>query len=427
MTDQDGRSVREIAWSEIFPWLLLARCFRIAIQVRLLALGGVGLFLTLLGWIAIGQVFSGNPRVEREVGQYDECPWLAATERFPWTGNQWVDPDRSLQPDTGMLPRLHNSDWETVAGWRGPFWRTWEPLWSTWEFLGRPFQRIYLGQASPAELAFYLLCGLWTILVWGFFGGAMTRAAAYQLTTEERLGTGAALRFAAKQWRSYFAGPIIPLLGLFFVGLGVSVLGLLLSFDASVIVAGILWPLALIGGVLLALLFFGLFLGWPLLWGSVSSDGPDSFEAIGRAYNYTYQRPLHYLFYATVAALLGAIGWAAVQAFFTVLLGLTNWAAAWWVGQERFTSVVFGPLDLQSARGIGAVVLRFWIECVKLLAVGYLFSYFWSATAGIYLLMRRQVDAVELDEVFLEDESQEPPMPLPPVRPEPETKPEEPE
>ena len=37
-TEEKNDKLRKIAWSELFPWLILARSFRIAIQLRLLFL-----------------------------------------------------------------------------------------------------------------------------------------------------------------------------------------------------------------------------------------------------------------------------------------------------------------------------------------------------------------------------------------------------
>ena len=50
----------------------------------------------------------------------------------------------------------------------------------------------------------------------------------------------------------------------------------------------------------------------------------------------------------------------------------------------------------------GSVIIRFWADCVKFLAVGYFYGYFWTAASAIYLLLRRDVDATEMDEVFLD-------------------------
>ena len=48
-----------------------------------------------------------------------------------------------------------------------------------------------------------------------------------------------------------------------------------------------------------------------------------------------------------------------------------------------------------------------WLDLFFLLILGFGYSYFWSASTIIYLLMRRNVDEAELDEVYLEEEEAE--------------------
>src|SRR5262249_1345918 len=55
----------------------------------------------------------------------------------------------------------------------------------------------------------------------------------------------------------------------------------------------------------------------------------------------------------------------------------------------------------------------FWLYLIFLLVVGFAYSYFWSASSIIYLLMRRKVDDTELDEVHLEEEDMEEPYTAP--------------
>ena len=43
-----------------------------------------------------------------------------------------------------------------------------------------------------------------------------------------------------------------------------------------------------------------------------------------------------------------------------------------------------------------------------LLVVGFGYSYFWSASTIVYILMRRYVDDTEMDEVYLEDDEPDP-------------------
>ena len=50
---------------------------------------------------------------------------------------------------------------------------------------------------------------------------------------------------------------------------------------------------------------------------------------------------------------------------------------------------------------------------MKLLAIGYSFSYFGVASTAIYYLLRRDVDARETDEVFLDADASEQKFGLP--------------
>src|SRR5262245_10059608 len=59
MADPQGK-VREIAWNELFPWLLLARAVRIALYARVLLLGAAGLIVMTLGWQALLWTFSDS-------------------------------------------------------------------------------------------------------------------------------------------------------------------------------------------------------------------------------------------------------------------------------------------------------------------------------------------------------------------------------
>jgi hypothetical protein len=59
-----------------------------------------------------------------------------------------------------------------------------------------------------------------------------------------------------------------------------------------------------------------------------------------------------------------------------------------------------------------------WLYLLFLLVVGFSFSYFWTASTIIYLLMRRKVDDTEMDEIHLEetpDQAWTPPATTSPV------------
>ena len=175
----------------------------------------------------------------------------------------------------------------------------------------------------------------WTLAVWAFFGGAICRIAVVQLAADERVGWAAALRFARRKWLSYFAAPLLPLLGVLVAAVPLAILGLLMcAGTVGVIAVGVIWPLFLLAGFLMALLLLGLAFGWPLMWATISAEGTDSFDALSRSYAYLFQRPLRVIFYAFVAAVLGWLGWLLVVNFAASVIWLTNWAAAWGCGGE---------------------------------------------------------------------------------------------
>jgi len=424
MAEQETPSVRKVAWSELMPWLSLVRCFRIAIQLRLLFCAALGALAMLSGWTVLGWVFSGNDRLSKEFDLEPRCPWLVLTEQIP-DQPTWLQGGRGLPtagfpglPEQGREPRLPPTRESDAA----PLWGSFpslEPLLGVWEHLGAPWHKVFAPSPRRIDftdrlprLALLFFCGLWALAVWALFGGIITRAAAVELATHDRAKTGRTVRFAAAKWRAYFAAPFFPMVGVLFMGLGIALAGLLLRTQITIWLTALVWPLILLAGFFMALLLLGLLFGWPLMFANVSVEGVDSFDAVGRAYNYVFQRPLQYLFYAVVAVVLGALGWLVVWNFVAAIVGVTYGAAAW--GGADIRAIATGEGDLLWFTGIWATWIRFWVEGLKMLGAGFLFSYFWTASTAIYFLLRRDADATEMDEVCPEEEEQ-PPQPLPAV------------
>ena len=319
MAEQQGNKLRGVDWAEVFPWLILGRTFRIAIQLRHLALSAAGFVLMLSGWALLGWVFPGGEEVGKPESSTEqeswsgECPWVAAHKMIP-DSPVWFSPPVSAWEGATVERRLPPSSMAegpklapaASSGWRGALW---DPFWGTWEQLSRPFRSMFVTGMTVTGTVYLLLRGLWAVAVWAFFGAAVARAAAYELATCERLGLGALMKYARSAWRTYFGSIGIPLLGILPVGILMFLPGLLLLSQYTVWLSGlVLWPLALLGGFILAVLTLGLLFGWPIIWGSLAADKPDSFDAIGRGYQFTFQRPLNYFFYAVVAAVLGGAG-----------------------------------------------------------------------------------------------------------------------
>src|SRR5581483_1440638 len=116
--------------------------------------------------------------------------------------------------------------------------------------------------------------------------------------------------------------------------LPLALLGLAMRTNVGLFLVSLLWPIILIVGLLMVILLIGVLFGWPLMWPTISVESPgDSFDALSRAYSYVLQRPFHYLFYAIVASILGALGALFVGSVAGAVNYLANWAVGWGQGQ----------------------------------------------------------------------------------------------
>jgi hypothetical protein len=393
MAESNSATIRAVAWCEVFPWLSIVRAFRLAIAVRSLVLGAMGILLTVLVWGVIGLTFGTDEPATQ---------WLQ-----PFTANPWTE----LTKDVPNQPTFLDAGNVTVARIA-----TSNPVAKSWTLLNSPaMEGLSRTGLSLRSLACLVLCGLWGVVVWAFFGAAICRTAAVRLAADEQVGIGAALRYASRKWPAYVAAPLLPVVAVAFLVILVLILGWLMQADVGLVLGGILWPLVLVAGFVMAVLLLGLLFGWPLMWAAISVEGTDSFDALSRSYAYVFQRPLRYLFYLIVAGVIGWLGWVVVREFAAGMIWLGYWAACWGCGQDTIASIFNPGEDLGDVRRAGVWLIHFWTGGVKLLAVGYVFSYFWTASTAVYYLLRRDIDATEMDEVFLDADAAEQEAPLPPV------------
>jgi hypothetical protein len=411
MVKHDNGTIRSVAWSELFPWLRLIRTFRLAVSLRGLVFGAAAFLLTVIGWGVIWADFSQNSNSWFRT--CNECPWKLVDDAM--LGEPSPFPLFSSQKQTATTWQANNP---VVDSWTFLLRPTWEGL-STLhahkekiQYKGGIYEKeIGLGKR---DIVCLILCGLWGTAVWALFGAAICRTAAVRLAAEEQISGMASLRYAVEKWPAYFTAPLLPLLGVLVAAVIIMILGVIMKVGAGLALGGLFWFLALALGFVMALLLLGLLFGWPLMWGAISAEGTDSFDALSRSYAYVFQRPLHYLFYVAFTAVIGMLGWILVKYFAGGVIWLSYWAVGWGCGTTQF-SAILPPSNLTGISGFGAKMIEFWTDCVKLLAVGYFFSYFWTASTAIYFQLRRDVDATDTDEVFLDADADEEPAGLPSI------------
>jgi hypothetical protein len=278
----------------------------------------------------------------------------------------------------------------------------------------------------PVYSLIYMVLAL---AVWSIFGGAICRMAALHAAREEKLRMGAALRFSLGKFFSFFTAPVLPLLMIVFVGLLLALGGLVGSIPYfGEWALALLFFVALGLGMVIAFLAFGLGGGWPLMWPTIAVEGSDSFDAVSRSLHYVYARPFRYILYWGVAAVYGTICYLFVRLFaFVALLATHRWVGwsmrlahreyygpsagkldVMWAGPTF--SDFHGPLQVEATAGserAASMVLMFWIYLVSGVVLAFLASFIFSAATNIYYLLRRSVDATDLDDVYVEESSED--------------------
>jgi hypothetical protein len=407
---------------EVFPWTHLFRGLRIALELKKIVLGAVGAVLMALGWWGIGFFFLPESRVTAPeipasadaaaVRNHEQESALArfttieGVRRFPW--------EKTDGPDVYRSPL--NGGW-TERGVPTSFFLVLEPI----RRLVLPVELIFRSRGTAGA---GILLAVWTLLVWGLFGGAITRIAAVQVAREGRVGPWEALRFAGSRYFNYVGAPVLPFIGVVLIVTLCLIAGFLTRIPGLDVAMGFLWFLTLAAGFVMAVAMLGLALGWPLMYSAISAEATESFDALSRSYSYVLGRPFQYFFYAAVAILYGGLLTAAATSLAYVLVHLSQYAASWGGDESQLRLLyayapqaggwreAFGPAaggeGPTGTTRITAMLIGFWTHLVLVGLVGFAYSYFWSASTIVYFLLRRDVDETELEEVYVDEEEEEP-------------------
>ena len=396
MTLQDG-VIRSINWRDLCPWIELFRVFRISVSIQLLALGFLGAWATPIGWQLSSSIcLNGDLRADTDIQRYLRVVGWPGQSSDPHEPSLGADP----LPATGSLGHV----WDLGRVWDQ--WLVHTPLFG----LVEPMRQWFSKTGSWREYLFFMIGGFWNLMVWAVVGGAITRIAVVRLGRDERVGLRESLVFATTKMGSYVGAPLVPLIAIAVLAVPLFMLGLIMRLNIGIILGGALWGFVGLMGFTMALFTVGVLFGWPLMWSAISAEGSDAFDAISRSFVYTFQRPLHYLFYAVVALTLGLLGWLIVDLFCKIIVDFSMLSVGAGMGAaqtESFNAAIAGT-DSGTRRLMswGSALINWFNHCFLSFRNAYAYSFLWTASAGIYLLLRQNADQTELDEVYVaEDEA----------------------
>jgi len=266
-----------------------------------------------------------------------------------------------------------------------------ESLLVVWQrFLFPVFE--WLSNPTLNGTAFCLSFMIGIIAIWSFVGGCLARRSVVDLGSKMTASWADCFRLVLRRWQSIAWSVTMPSGLILLIAVGPLILGWLSNIPAiGPWIAGLLMiptVLLCIGiGWCAAITLFG----FPLsVCAIVTERGADAYDGISRSAAYTFQRPLTLALCVIAAGFLSNVG----GTLFSIVLttGLRVIEAAFDIGS--FSSLrdfesMWGPI----LRGI-----------VPLLLAAYGLSYFWTASAATYLILRKDVDHAEFDLVDMETE-----------------------
>ncbi len=416
-------TVKGVDWREVFPWTALTRAFTVAVSIPVLLLASFGVGLTVSGWaiaesllvpgqLTLAPAGATTDEMESVSHQGDtfaedtalqnaaETPFVDGSEQIP-------EPTVAVQPPGHFAPAMGSiADGDT----RSVFERL---LVGEGLMLVADLHDMLLGGDreldAKTSYAIYIIDFVWLLIVWGFFGAMITRIAVIRIGRGEKIGLKEAMADVRKKYISYVMSPVFVLVSCFVLSLPVVLISLLLNFDIGVLLASVLWIVAIVASVGVAVLLTGFFFGWPLMWPTISAeeDG-DVYEATSRTFAYTFQAPIQYLFYVSISLAIWVPSVMLVQNFTSlaeqvVFSGMNVAADEGQLIQDYLTGKV--SLDGQSQIFImGANIISGLHWFAHLMADAFCVGFFFASFSGIYLLLRRFVDHTPLDEVFVIDD-----------------------
>lgn len=281
---------------------------------------------------------------------------------------------------------------------------------------------------------FSLLFLMIALLAFALACGAIARQVALEDAIDEHISMGEALRFAKSKWPELVFAPGFVLVAFLALVVVLALAGVVTAIPwLGEILVGFLLPLGLLIGFALALAFLAGLFGFSLMWPTIAVEGSDHFDAVSRACSYVGRRPWHLAFFSVVSLLYGGLCLLTVRVIAMLTLKLTHAGLALglaWVGAhngatprvtklDRMWSMpgwdnlpwlpLGGPFygdfftaDLHGAERFAGFLICAWVFAVVGMVIAFGVSLWVCSSVQMYFLLRRSVDRAEYNEVFFE-------------------------
>jgi hypothetical protein len=270
-----------------------------------------------------------------------------------------------------------------------------------------------------------LIFAVWFLFIWSFFAGAINRTAAYRIARDESITLKEGLNFGAQTWLNHFLAIlflVIFIAAAFYICVLTAFILDLIPFVGELVLI-FAFIFILVAAFLITLLLAGLLFGFNMISSAIGVDKVDSFDAISRAYSYILGRPWQTLLYTFLPFMFivfflyfGDIFQEIAVRSVAAGMGENFTPISNFVGGSTWEAATKG-LDYTPAwtMHICALVLKIFLWLVQLFIISTAIAYWLSARTKAYLLLRKEVDGDEVEEMFLDEEEEtfETPAPAP--------------
>lgn len=228
--------------------------------------------------------------------------------------------------------------------------------------------------------------------------GAIARSAACEFAADVRIGMGKSLGFAMKNFMSLFFAYAAPILVIWFICGAMAGVGWLM-FHASVpaMIFSIFYFMFLLFALLVAVVAIAYFVGAIMLAPAIACEGTDAYDAVQRAYAYVFSKPFKLLWYAFVIVIAGVIATSLVTMVTELVVRIAETVS----GSKAHTVNAEGAARPVFPRRSSNWTIEFWEEVVRSVVTAFVICYTMCAGTILYLLMRKQADGQEMEEIWM--------------------------
>lgn len=291
----------------------------------------------------------------------DPSQWIDGFEKGATSGDQGVAKAR--------LQWFHPTPDSFLGVWR--------------RYVSYPFHA--LDGLTLRKAAYFLWNTLAIIVVWAFVGGVLARRSVQELGMHITSPWIDTLRWVMPRWRSILWSVVMPISLTLLFCLIPWILGWIsnIPWIGQPLSVFLMLPVALMAlgvGWVLAISIFGFSLSTVSI---VTEKQADAFDGMSRASAYVFQRPATLFLAVMVAEWIGHFGGSIVS-----------------IVLNTGYNVIGQAFSLSSSGQLG--FMQSWLDgcfqiIVPLLVTAFGFSFFWTASTAIYLVLRRDVDRAEFD------------------------------